>query len=157
MLKKWFGKETEIIFEVKPETQEEPGQYFPSRFPGGPNEYYSSDRHHSAVEVTAHDTSSGKRRTERVVDETYGDPKKAKAKAEKAARKLAVRAGRNGSNVILHVERVEQEPLIEWPSLEPSQSDVNKDVLLFAGVFGIACIVISGLVYALAALQGYMG
>jgi hypothetical protein len=156
-LSKFFGKQSEIVFEVKPATQEEPGQWFPSRFVAGPNEYRESDKHHAVVEVTAHDMSGHKRQTKRVVDKTpHGDPKKARAQAQKAARELATKAGRSGYGVILNdgADCISRDPITERPSLEPSQSDVNKDVLLFAGVFGVACIIISGAIYMLAVLQG---
>jgi len=123
MLKKIIGHREEVIFEVKSDTYEEGQWCAPTTMAGGPNKWYDSDRHHAVVEVTAHNMNTGERASKRLIDkEHFGKSDKAKAKAEKAARALAVQEGRNGRTVILNDGRQPQTsslPPGAWPDPEP--------------------------------------
>lgn len=143
MLSKLLGKREEIIFEVRPGTEEEPGSWHGQYI--GPNVYYRSDNHHAVVEVTAHDMSNGTRREGRAVGKQkhYGRPEKAQAEAEKFARKAAVKLGRDGANVIYNDGKPRaQEPSSippgAWPDPEPDSP--WWAYVISVALFGFACI-----------------
>ena len=96
--------------EIETSTQDK-GQWFPSRFFGGRNEYVRDEQYHPVIDVTVHGKNGKKEHRQKVNPESYyADPKEARRIANEEAQGMWKRAKEKGVPVIMRTGERKQVP-----------------------------------------------